>query len=716
MVSSRWEHRAIKLNDGRVLVAGGATNCVNNMTASAEIYDPISRSFSATGSMSITRKSFPMAKLQDGSVLVFGGTNEGNFASVTDRVEKFNPATGTFSIVGYMAVARGEHGLCELPDGKFLLVGGNNYWNDSSPDRNKSAEIYDPVSNTSRLLVARTTLKKGGNLKPASLADGRCLISSWTDDGVGVELFDPQTETFSLVPGIPGYSGGWTSAKSVNRLPDGRALITPFPTMLFDPTTNSLVDVPRIAGMPHSGSEATTLTNGHVLVSSGSLIGVASLSPSAFEYVDSFAPSTNAGADLTVNEGASNIALDGTQSSGSQPLTYSWQQLGVNPGDPLAVALSGSATASPTFQAPQVTQNQTLTFQLTVTDSHGASASDTVDITVVNVNHQPVAVAGPHGYNPGCSGPITASIREGAQGSLDGRCSYDPDGDAITYAWIQSGAPVAWSPSEQTSATPQFAAPLSLGETLTFDLTVNDGQASSTPASMSVNVVSNSAPSAAAGTSQTVAENTQVTLAGAAGDSDAEDLATLSHQWQQIGGSPVTLANDSLLMPSFTAPWVAPGGEDFIFQLDVNDNYAPNPKSASDQVTVHVNNVNDPPTCNLAQSSVASLWPPNHKLLPVSIRNVIGTGDTLTVTGVTQDEAVNGLGDGDTGPDAVIEDGNLLLRAERSGTGDGRVYRVSFNATDAEGSCSGSVTVGVPRDNKKAAVDSGQAADSTQQP
>ncbi len=134
------------------------------------------------------------------------------------------------------------------------------------------------------MLVARTTLRKGRNLKPASLADGRCLISSGADNGVGVELFDPQTETFSLVPGIPGYNGSWTSAESVNRLPDGRALITPFPTMLFDPTTNSLVEVPRIEGMPDDGSEATTLANGHVLVSSGYLIRIAGYTSNAFEY------------------------------------------------------------------------------------------------------------------------------------------------------------------------------------------------------------------------------------------------------------------------------------------------------------------------------------------------------------------------------------------------------------------------------------------------
>ena len=52
-----------------------------------------------------------------------------------------------------------------------------------------------------------------------------------------------------------------------------------------------------------------------------------------------------------------------------------------------------------------------------------------------------------------------------------------------------------------------------------------------------------------------------------------------------------------------------------------------------------------------------------------------GAGQTADEgTPVTQDEPVNGLGDGDTGPDAVTLSDGILLRAERSGTGDGRVY------------------------------------------
>jgi hypothetical protein len=122
---------------------------------------------------------------------------------------------------------------------------------------------------------------------------------------------------------------------------------------------------------------------------------------------------------------------------------------------------------------------------------------------------------------------------------------------------------------------------------------------------------------------------------------------------------------------------------------------------------------NRPPVCSAVVADVTSLWPVNGKMVGVRLSG--GTdpdGETpaISVTGVTQDEPVNGLGDGDTGPDAQLgpSAAQLQLRAERSGTGDGRVYRVAFAVTDQGGaSCSGTVIVGVPHSQKTTPVDSG---------
>jgi len=106
----------------------------------------------------------------------------------------------------------------------------------------------------------------------------------------------------------------------------------------------------------------------------------------------------------------------------------------------------------------------------------------------------------------------------------------------------------------------------------------------------------------------------------------------------------------------------------------------------------------------------------------VSIVNVTDPNNdevTITITGVTQDEPVNGLGDGNSGADAVLQGGQMLLRAERAATGNGRVYGVRFSATDNQvtgSSCSGAVLVRVPANIKSAyfTVDDGQAFDSAQ--
>ena len=88
------------------------------------------------------------------------------------------------------------------------------------------------------------------------------------------------------------------------------------------------------------------------------------------------------------------------------------------------------------------------------------------------------------------------------------------------------------------------------------------------------------------------------------------------------------------------------------------------------------------------------LWPPNHKYVEVNaslaVSDNFDPNPVVTLVSVTSSEPDNGLGDGDTPNDIVIvDDDTFLLRAERSGTGDGRVYTITYQATD---SC-GNVTV-----------------------
>src|SRR5262245_7312456 len=95
---------------------------------------------------------------------------------------------------------------------------------------------------------------------------------------------------------------------------------------------------------------------------------------------------------------------------------------------------------------------------------------------------------------------------------------------------------------------------------------------------------------------------------------------------------------------------------------------------------------NLPPDCSAAAPSVAELWPPNHKPVPMVVTGVTdpdGDPVLVTVTAIAQDEPLDATGSGATCPDGVgVGLDAASLRSERSGHGDGRVYHVAFQAAD----------------------------------
>ena len=114
-----------------------------------------------------------------------------------------------------------------------------------------------------------------------------------------------------------------------------------------------------------------------------------------------------------------------------------------------------------------------------------------------------------------------------------------------------------------------------------------------------------------------------------------------------------------------------------------------------------------PPVIQHVTAAPNILWSPNHKMVQIAVSAAAtdncDTAPSCAITGVSSNEPVDGLGDGDTSPDWIIT-GNLTvdLRAERSGTGDGRSYTLSVTCTDACGNSSvGNTTVAVPHAQKK---------------
>jgi len=146
----------------------------------------------------------------------------------------------------------------------------------------------------------------------------------------------------------------------------------------------------------------------------------------------------------------------------------------------------------------------------------------------------------------------------------------------------------------------------------------------------------------------------------------------------------------------------------------------------SDETTVTIEvSSNQPPDCSDAYANPDELWPPNHRFEDIEILGVVdpdGDPVIITITGITQDEPVDAIGNGDghTSPDGIISDDStaVSVRAERAGSGNGRVYEILFTASDPAGDeCTGSVTVCVPKDQRPGheCLDDGQDYDSTQE-
>jgi hypothetical protein len=143
MTNSRDSQTATLLPSGKVLVAGGY-DAAGKALASAELYDPTAGTFSPTGSMTQSRYSHTATSLEDGQVLIAGGHINGCGSGalcdvgLTAKAELYDPATGKFSPTGSMAHARADNAATRLQDGSVLVVGGSA---DSFPHPLDSAEL-----------------------------------------------------------------------------------------------------------------------------------------------------------------------------------------------------------------------------------------------------------------------------------------------------------------------------------------------------------------------------------------------------------------------------------------------------------------------------------------------------------------------------------------------------------------------------------------------
>jgi len=247
-VGNTQEHRrgftlGTALLDGGALLTGGSQGLF--LFASAERFDPTTRHWSNTGSMSVGRVGHTGTRLPDGRVLIAGGLTCCEFTPgltrqvSTDTAEIYDPDTDQFTQTGSLAAARSFHTATLLPDGRVLIAGG--VFGDDANPAPVGAEVYDPstgeFSPAGALQVAR------GTHTAVLLNDGRVLVVGGVDAAqpfVGIqatEIYDPATNNWSLGPVL---QPAWIES-TVTLLGNGKVLIFGGETPQTDPVSTVML-------------------------------------------------------------------------------------------------------------------------------------------------------------------------------------------------------------------------------------------------------------------------------------------------------------------------------------------------------------------------------------------------------------------------------------------------------------------------------------------
>nr|UXE44070.1 hypothetical protein Hi04_10k_c1000_00024 [uncultured bacterium] len=226
MTSPRVSHTATLLQDGTVLLAGGSDDTLTDL-ATADLYDPVAKTFTATAaSMDVARSLHSATALVDGTVLVVGGATAGGDVVQADL---FDPTPGAFVPTGPMLEPRQFHTATLLPDARVVMTGGEN----AVQGALDSTEIYDGASYS-----AGPTLGVARSLHTAT------------------PITNGAAKQILIAGGVTAAAGGFVTASAEIYAAQAGGIGT------VAPTTNPMSD-------SRFGHTATVLANGDVLVAGG---------------------------------------------------------------------------------------------------------------------------------------------------------------------------------------------------------------------------------------------------------------------------------------------------------------------------------------------------------------------------------------------------------------------------------------------------------------
>jgi hypothetical protein len=260
------------LPDGNVLVTGGLSSTVGGV-ATAEIYNPDTRTFTPTGNMTVARVHHTATLLNNGRVLIVGGFN------TPASSEIYDPLTGAFTATGDMTIGLWGSAATQLPDGKVLVSTAYDAEYPVVPGGPGGyGEVYDPLSSVFNNWSAIPRYYFYWHTA-SLLQNGKVLIAGGGDADNGFDIasagiYEPDTHSFVA-------TGRMTHSRFLHAatvLLDKTVLITGgthyfsgemASAELYDSDNGTFTYIGDM-NTQRWGHTATSLNNGQVLIAGGS--------------------------------------------------------------------------------------------------------------------------------------------------------------------------------------------------------------------------------------------------------------------------------------------------------------------------------------------------------------------------------------------------------------------------------------------------------------
>ncbi len=287
MIGDREAAGAVRLADGRVLVVGGASmdpvTWTSTPLATAELYDPATGSWTATGSLPAARTDFTLTRLNSGQVLLAGGYD--NAWTPVASAYLYNPSTGTWSVAASMRFPRANPAATLLGDGTALVSGGTTLVH-GIRQATATAEVFTPSpflriggtwTTTGAMPLPRT---RHSAVRLARNLGSEVLVVGGNDGSGGLRaavIYHPSTATWTTTGSLVQMrTGDDVGDPTVTALSSGKVLVAggyyggPLASAeLYNPATGAF-SLTASMPIPLQGQHTATLLNsGRVLLVGG---------------------------------------------------------------------------------------------------------------------------------------------------------------------------------------------------------------------------------------------------------------------------------------------------------------------------------------------------------------------------------------------------------------------------------------------------------------